>query len=184
MTVINAIRDVAALGITGITLGGIPVQSFNYGAQKYERVRQGIRFSTAASLAAAAIPWILIMLFPAALIRIFNGDPDLIRLGVPAFRIYFATFVFMSLQIVGQTTSQALGRSKSAIFFSLLRKAFIVAPLTVLLPMWGLGTNGVFLAEPISKRPRRPGLLDHHDLYLLHPPGPAGESPATSLRFG
>ena len=150
MTVINAIRDLAGLGITGITLGGIPVQSFNYGAQKYDRVRQGIRFSTAASLAAGAIPWVFIMLFPAALIRIFNGDPDLIRLGVPAFRIYFATFVFMSLQIVGQTTSQALGRSKSAIFFSLLRKAFIVAPLTVLLPIWGFDTNGVFLAEPIS----------------------------------
>ena len=38
-----------------------------------------------------------------------------------------------------------------AVFFSLLRKAFIVFPLTVLLPrLWGLGVDGVFLAEPIS----------------------------------
>jgi putative MATE family efflux protein len=150
MTVINAIRDVSSLGMIGITMGGVPVLSYNYGAQKYERIRQGIRFSTVAGLVAAAVPWVLIMLFPALFIRIFNGDPDLIRFGVPAFRMYFTTFVFMTFQMVGQTVSQALGRAKSAIFFSLLRKAFIVAPLTILLPLWGLGTNGVFWAEPIS----------------------------------
>ncbi len=57
----------------------------------------------------------------------------------------------MSLQMAGQTSALALGRSKQAIFFSLLRKAVIVIPLTLLLPrLAGLGVNGVFLAEPIS----------------------------------
>ncbi len=151
MTVINAIREVAGLGMIGITMGAVPVLSFNYGAGKYDRIRQGIRFSTAAGLICAAVPWVFIMLFPQIFIRIFNGDPDLIKYGVPAFRIYFSSFFFMTFQMVGQTVSQALGRAKSAVFFSLLRKAFIVAPLTVILPqLWGLGTNGVFWAEPIS----------------------------------
>ncbi|MPN59985.1 hypothetical protein SDC9_207708 [bioreactor metagenome] len=52
--------------------------------------------------------------------------------------------------MAGQIVFVALGRSRQAVFFSLLRKAVIVAPLTVLLPMAGLGVNGVFLAEPIS----------------------------------
>ena len=57
----------------------------------------------------------------------------------------------MSFQMIGQSIFVGLGRSKNAIFFSLLRKAFIVAPLTVILPAWfGMGVNGVFLAEPIS----------------------------------
>ncbi|NLT14507.1 MAG: Na+-driven multidrug efflux pump [Clostridiales bacterium] len=151
MTVINAIREVASLGIIGITMGSVPVLSYNYGAQKYGRIRQGIRFSTIAGLICAAVPWAFIMLFPHIFIRIFNSDPALIKYGVPAFRIYFSTFFFMTFQMAGQTVSQALGRAKSAVFFSLLRKAFIVAPLTVLLPrFWNLGTNGVFLAEPIS----------------------------------
>lgn len=151
MTVINAIREVASLGMTGITMGSVPVLSYNYGAQKYGRIRQGIRFSTIAGLICAAVPWAFIMLFPHIFIRIFNSDPALIKYGVPAFRIYFSTFFFMTFQMAGQTVSQALGRAKSAVFFSLLRKAFIVAPLTVLLPrFWNLGTNGVFLAEPIS----------------------------------
>jgi len=52
---------------------------------------------------------------------------------------------------VGQSVSQALGKTRSAIFFSLLRKAFIVTPLTLILPrLWNLGTNGVFIAEPVS----------------------------------
>lgn len=151
MTIINAVRDVASLGMIGITMGGVPVLSFNYGAQKYERVRQGIRYATAAGLVCSIIPWIFIMVFPAAFIKIFNNDPDLLKYGIPAFRIYFSAFFFMTFQMVGQTVSQALGRAKSAVFFSLLRKAFIVAPLTVILPqLWGLGTNGVFWAEPIS----------------------------------
>ena len=57
----------------------------------------------------------------------------------------------MSLQFSGQTVFQALGKAKYAIFFSVLRKVVIVAPLTILLPRWITpAVNGVFLAEPIS----------------------------------
>ena len=151
MTAINAIREVASVGIMGIGSGAIPVLSFNYGARKYDRIRRGIRFATTAGFIAAAIPWMFIMLFPAVFIKIFNNDPALITSGVPAFRIYFAAFFFMTFQLSGQSVSQALGKAKMAIFFSLLRKAVIVAPLTIILPrLWNLGINGVFLAEPVS----------------------------------
>lgn len=57
----------------------------------------------------------------------------------------------MSLQFSGQSTFTAMGKSKQAIFFSLLRKAFIVIPLTLLLPRYfSPAVNGVFAAEPIS----------------------------------
>ena len=64
--------------------------------------------------------------------------------------IYFFGFVFMALQFAGQSTFQALGKARHAIFFSLLRKAFIVVPLTLLLPRCGMGAAGVFMAEPVS----------------------------------
>ena len=57
----------------------------------------------------------------------------------------------MALQFAGQSTYVALNRPKQAVFFSLLRKVIIVVPLTILRPMiGGLGTDGVFLAEPVS----------------------------------
>ena len=71
-------------------------------------------------------------------------------MGIGALQIYFFGFVFMAFQFAGQSTFQALGDAKHAIFFSLLRKVIIVVPLTLILPMLGLGVNGVFLAEPIS----------------------------------
>ena len=56
----------------------------------------------------------------------------------------------MAFQFVGQTAFTSLGFARQAIFFSLLRKAVIVVPLTLLLPRLGLGVSGVYLAEPIS----------------------------------
>lgn len=123
---------------------------YNYGAGKPGRVREGIRFTTLVTLGYSLIMWILVMAFPALFIRLFNNEAALVAAGVPAFRIYYAIFFCMSFQNIGQSVFVALGRSKNAVFFSLLRKAFIVAPLTLLLPAMGLGHNGVFLAEPIS----------------------------------
>ena len=113
-------------------------------------MRAGIRFTTAVTVGYSLLAWGAILLLSTFLIRTFNGDPALVTAGVPAFRLYFAVFFAMSFQFVGQSTFVALGRSRQAVFFSLLRKAFIVAPLTLLLPPLGLGINGVFLAEPIS----------------------------------
>ena len=150
MTVINSIREVTFMGVQGITNGAQPVLGYNYGAECYQRVRQGIRFTVAATVGYAALIWAAAMLVPGVLIRIFNDGPELLAAGIPAMRIYFCMFVVMSLQMVSQAIYVALGRSKSAIFFSLWRKAIINAPLTVLLAI-PLGTTGVFVAEAISQ---------------------------------
>lgn len=66
-------------------------------------------------------------------------------------KLYFAAFIFMDLQYIGQTVFKSLNKKKQAIFFSLLRKVFIVVPLIYLFPYtFHMGTRGVFLAEPIS----------------------------------
>ena len=150
MTVINSIREIITMPVQGITNGCQPVLGYNYGADQYERVRQGIRFTTMLTVGYSIAIWAVVMLLPGSLIRIFNNEADLIAAGIPAFRIYFATFFFMAFQFIGQSTFVGLGRSKSAVFFSLLRKAFIVAPMTLILPLVGFGADGVFLAEPIS----------------------------------
>ncbi len=151
MTILNSVREVAQLPVTGLTNGGQPVLGYNYGAQQNERVKAGIRFLTAAGVIYTAVFWLVILLVPSVFIRIFSSNPETIALGASAMRIYFMGFVFMSLQFAGQTCFVGLGRAKQAVFFSVLRKVIIVAPLTILLPsLMGLGVNGVFLAEPIS----------------------------------
>ena len=149
-TVINSVREMISLPVSGISHGAQPVLGFNYGAGKNERVKEGIRFAALLGMGYTLAAWIAVMLIPKTLIGIFSEDLETIVTGAEMLNIYFFGFVFMSFQFAGQSTFQALGKAKSAIFFSLLRKAFIVVPLTLLLPYIGFGVTGVFLAEPIS----------------------------------
>ena len=96
------------------------------------------------------VAWGLILLFPRFWFSIFSDDLTMIDTGIQMLKIYFFGFVFMALQFAGQSVFQAVGDAKHAIFFSLLRKAIIVVPLTLLLPPAGFGVKGVFMAEPIS----------------------------------
>ena len=149
MTVANSIRDIFTLPVNGIVNGSQPVISFNYGAKKYDRVKSGIRFNTAVGTIYTLVAWVLILILPKLWFSIFSDDAQMIETGSEVLRVYFFGFVFMALQFAGQSTFQALGDAKHAIFFSLLRKAIIVVPLTLILPMF-FGVMGVFLAEPIS----------------------------------
>lgn len=149
-TVLNSVREVVSLPVMGISNGGQPILSFNYGAKKYDRVKESIRFTATLGTVYTLIAWVVVMLIPAHLMGIFTSDIQTITVGAKMLNIYFFGFFFMAFQFAGQTTFQALGKAKQAIFFSLLRKAFIVVPLTLLLPAIGLGVEGVFLAEPIS----------------------------------
>lgn len=151
MTIISSVRELAFAWVNGMTAGAGPFLSFNYGAGTYDRVRKGIVFMTGITAACSLTMTSIILLFPGQLIHIFNRDPSFIAICTPAMRLYFCMFTFMSLQMSGQTVFQNLNRPKSAVFFSLLRKAALVTPLTILLPgLFGLGVNGVFIAEPIS----------------------------------
>ena len=150
MTVTNSVREIFSLPVSGISSGSQAVVSYNFGAKAYARVRSGIRFTTVVSAVYTVIAWLVIFLFPGFWFGIFSEDLSAIGPGIEAMQIYFFGFVFMTLQFAGQSTFQALGDARHAIFFSLLRKAIIVTPLTLLLPRLGFGVLGVFLAEPVS----------------------------------
>ncbi|MDO5547296.1 MAG: MATE family efflux transporter [Eubacteriales bacterium] len=151
MTIINSVREILSLPVTGVVNSAQPVIGYNYGAQEHDRVCQAIRFTAILLFCYTLIAWSLVSLFPAFFIHIFNTDLELTSVTIPSMHVYFFGFCFMAFQFSGQTTFLALGKSRFSLFFSLLRKVFIVIPLTLLLPhLGGLGTTGVFLAEPIS----------------------------------
>ena len=151
MTVINSIREVVTMPVHGITSASEPVMGYNYGANRPERVRQGIVFISLVAVVYSMAVWGLVHVIPGPMIRVFNNDPDLIAAGIPALNIYFATFFLMALQFAGQSTFVSLGYSKQAVFFSIFRKVIIVLPLTLFLPrIPALGVDGVFWAEAVS----------------------------------
>lgn len=150
MTVLNSVREVLGLPVSGISQGAQPVLGYNYGAKDHQRVKDGIRFTAVIATIYTVIIWLIVMLIPKHIFSIFTSDSAIIEAGPKALNLYFFGFFFMSFQFAGQSVFQGLGQAKRAIFFSLLRKAVIVVPLTILLPTLGFGVYGVFLAEPIS----------------------------------
>lgn len=151
MTVINSVREIITMPVTGLTSGAQPVIGYNYGARCYDRVKSAIRFMSIGCIVFSLAVWAVLFFEPRFFLQLFTRESELIREGIPAMRIYFCGIFMMALQFAGQSTYVALNRPKQAVFFSLFRKVLIVVPLTILLPRAaGLGTDGVFLAEPIS----------------------------------
>lgn len=151
MTIVNSVRQILDTIIFGLADGTSPILSYNYGARYYKRVKKTIWALTAIACLYTSVVWILILAFPALFIQLFNQEPQLIELCIPALRLYFFAFFFQALQYAGQTTFKALNKRNQAIFFSLFRKVIIVIPLTLWLPnLFNMGAIGVFAAEPIS----------------------------------
>ena len=150
MTILNSVREILTLPVMGIANGSQPVLGYNYGANQFKRVKEGIRFTALAGISYTVLAWLFVMLCPKLLITVFSNDSTMLIPGTRALYIYFFGFFCMAFQFAGQSVFQALGKAKKAIFFSLFRKVIIVVPLTILLSYMGLGVDGVFLAEPIS----------------------------------
>ena len=151
MTMVNSARQMMETPILAISEGTSPIISYNYGARRFDKIKRSIAIMVAMDFGYTFIVWMFIRLFPAAVIGVFSNDKTILADAIPAFNLYFSTFIFMTFQHSGQVVFKSLGRKGHAIFFSLFRKAFIVVPLTYILPyFFHMGTDGVFAAEPIS----------------------------------
>ena len=151
MTIVNSARQMMETPILAFSEGASPVISFNYGAKRYDRIKQSILIMFLLNFGYTFLVWLVIRISPAMVIGIFSDDRTILDDAIPAFNIYFSTFVFMTFQHCGQVVFKSLGKKAHAIFFSLFRKIIIVVPLTYMLPyVFSRGTDGVFMAEPVS----------------------------------
>ncbi len=151
MTIIISVRQLLDTPILAMSDGASPVMSFNYGAGASARVRKAIYILTGLCFSYTLLAWGFVVARGDLVIAIFSSDKEILKDALPALNVYFFAFVFQTFQYTGQAVFKSLGKRKQAIFFSLLRKAVIVVPLTYLLPYtFHMGTRGVFMAEPIS----------------------------------
>ena len=151
MTIVSSVRSILDVPVMALTEGSSPTLSFNYGAKRPDNVRRAIKVMMMLAFPYTVVAWILVMAFPEFFVQIFSSDTEILADATRALHLYFFAFIFQSFQYCGQTVFKALGKKKRAIFFSLFRKVILVVPLTFILPyVFGLGTDGVFMAEPVS----------------------------------
>lgn len=151
MTILSSVMQFAMLPLQGLTQGGQPIISYNYGANNASRVKQAFQLQTISCLTYSSILWLLIMLVPTFFVSIFTSDPQLTKMAVWALRIYMAMVLLMGIQISCQQTFIAFGNSKKSSFLAIFRKIIVLIPLIYILPMFiSDQVFAVFLAEPIA----------------------------------
>ena len=151
MTILSSVMQFAMLPLQGLTQGGQPIISYNYGAKQGDRVQKAFKLQTISCFSYSSILWLLIMIFPSLFVAIFTSDPQLTEITIWALRIYMAGVLLMGIQISCQQTFIAFGNSKKSAFLAVFRKILVLIPLIYILPMFiSDQVFTVFLAEPIA----------------------------------
>ena len=151
MTVLTSINQLITMPLSGVCQGGQPLISFNYGAKKYDRVKEAFFCQFGVCVAYTTVFWALIMLMPNVFASIFTSDMALVDYTAWAIRIFLACGFSVGFQISCQQAFMALGQAKISLFMALLRKVFLLIPLIFILPnFFADKAFAVFLAEPVS----------------------------------
>ncbi|MEG2274294.1 MAG: MATE family efflux transporter, partial [Clostridia bacterium] len=148
-TIVISYMQLITMPMGGITMGCQPILSFNYGANKVDRVKKAFWGMNIICICFTAVMFIFSMSIPHLFAAIFTSDPRTIDFAVRAIRIYTFGIIFLAVQYACVDSLTALGQAKIAITLSLTRKVLIMTTLIVVLPIF-LGVDGVYLAEPIA----------------------------------
>ncbi len=133
----------------GIGQGFQPVSAFNYGAGRYDRVKEAWRFTWLFSTGMMAVMAIIGFTFSEPIIRIFRDDPDVIAVGIPALRMQCAALLFMPLCLSGNMLFQSIGKSGRAIFLSSIRSGLLFIPV-LLITSRLFGIPGIQMSQAIA----------------------------------
>jgi putative MATE family efflux protein len=147
--VINRIAMLMLMPIFGLSQGLQPIIGYNYGAKNYDRVRKALKLAIYAATIFSTLGFLVTQVFDEQIIRLFNDNPDLIRIGSHGMRIQLGMLSVIGFQIIGANYFQAVGKAGYASVLSLSRQVIILIPLILLLPGI-LGLNGAWMASPIA----------------------------------
>jgi len=139
----------ALFPVYGITQGFLPIAGYNYGAHKYDRVKETINTAIKYAVGLGILVFAGLMIFPEAITRLFTSDVDVILETPPAMRWVFAATPIVAIQLIGAAYFQAVGKAIPALLLTLSRQAFFFIPLIFILPRY-LGEIGVWISFPIS----------------------------------
>jgi putative MATE family efflux protein len=150
MGIINSLAMLILMPIFGINQGAQPIIGYNYGAEKFDKVKEALKIAIAGATIVVTIGFIATRLFPEQLIRMFTSDDkELIDFGVHALKTFLIFLPVIGFQIVGANYFQAVGRPKQAMVLSLSRQVLILIPALLILPKF-FQLNGVLMAGPLA----------------------------------
>lgn len=151
MTIVNSVSMIFMMPLFGLNQGSQPIVGFNYGAKKYHRVKEAVKYAVVVGTIIVTVGWLVIQLAPDMLIRIFNKDPKLAEMARSGLKIFLFMLPVLGFQVISSNFYLAIGKAKTSMFLSLLRQVLLLIPCLIILPRIGdLGLTGVWLAGPVA----------------------------------
>ncbi|WP_419024237.1 MATE family efflux transporter [Emergencia sp.] len=144
--------------VVGIVLGGQPILGYNFGAKKYNRVRETYRTVLIATLVVGIVSTLIFEICPQVVIGIFGSGNDGLYLeyAVRTFRVFLSLVIFTCVIKMSSIFFQAVGKPIMAVIASLTRDIICFVPLVILIPsifegnQAGTGINGILFAAPAA----------------------------------
>ena len=147
--IIGRLSMFALFPVFGITQGFIPIAGFNYGAEKYDRVKESIYTAIKYAAILGTVVFIALMVFPEIITKWFTTDVDVIKVTPSNMRWTFAAVPIVALQLIGAAYFQAVGKALPALLLTLTRQAIFFIPLMYIMPFY-FGELGIWMSFPIS----------------------------------
>ena len=147
--IINRVMMFALFPIMGITQGFLPIAGYNYGAKKYDRVKETIQKAIVYGCVVAGFIYIMIVLFAKEIISVFSTDATLLAETPRAMLLVFLASPIIAIQLIGSAYFQAAGKALPALFLTLLKQGVFLIPLAYILPMY-FGVDGVWYSFAIG----------------------------------
>ncbi len=139
----------AMFPVLGIAQGFLPIAGYNYGAHNYTRVKQTINRAIRDATILATLVFIILMVFPESITRMFTSDIEVIKQTPNDMRWVFAATPIIAVQLIGAAYFQAAGKAIPALLLTLSRQGIFFIPLILILPRF-YGEIGVWISFPIS----------------------------------
>ncbi|MEG2857551.1 MAG: MATE family efflux transporter [Clostridia bacterium] len=135
--------------VFGLTHGVMPIMGYSFGARYKKRLLSALKIGCVIAVCIMFAGTLLFLIFPKELLLMFNNDPKLIEIGVPALRIICTCFLSAGVCIMFSTLFQAIGRGQYSLIVSLLRQLICILPIAYFLSQFGL--QYFWWAFPISE---------------------------------
>jgi len=148
-SIANSMAMVFFMFVMGVNQGMQPIVGYNFGAEKFDRMQRCLWLAIAAGTVILLFGWILCMLFPQEIARIFTTDPTLMAMSARGIRLDMLVFPIIASQAVITNFFQCIGKVKISIFLSLSRQLLFLLPLAYVLPLWWQ-LDGVWYSMPAS----------------------------------
>ena len=136
--------------VVGLLVGAQPILGFNYGAEKYDRVKETFRIAIIGTITVGLIATIIFEFFPDLVIGIFGTQNELyMEFARKMFRIFLMLVTFTLLIKAISIFFQAVGEPKKATIASLMRDIVCFVPLCFIMPNI-FGVDGILYAAPVA----------------------------------